>query len=282
MKRNLKMIISSLLVSTSMLITTQSVFAIESIQFVPGIDGSLTKPYVEDSAEGKKAAAAKEAELRRWLKGESSKVFGEKKAPVRTRNQIGIQGYSEGKVVSIPVIAQETTYWCGPASALQILEYLKSGGVPSAYNSIAGITSQQGQLANDMGTTTSGTAATNLKNAMVKYHKLWYGYDYYVLSKVNTADSLFNIAQGAVNTGKSAELNVDTSKLSYYMGRAYDHFISMNGWSRDIDDYGNVVNRFIGVTDPHHNSSYRGYHVENINNVVNALQKWYNYGNVVW
>lgn len=65
---------------------------------------------------------------------------------------VSIQGSGDTNVLYVNRVGQETTYYCGPASAYQLLDY---EGVSS--NPHDGRSLTQSNLADDLGTTTNGT-----------------------------------------------------------------------------------------------------------------------------
>lgn len=87
---------------------------------------------------------------------------------------------SGSKVLGVATVGQETTYYCGPASAYQLLNYKGVSKNPNDGRSLT-----QGNLASDLGTTTDGTPwgsnwSTTLRN--------WSGAAWAVLSHPSTND----------------------------------------------------------------------------------------------
>ena len=79
--------------------------------------------------------------------------------------------------VGIPHYTQETSYWCGPATTKQTIEYV-SGGT---------ISPTQSALANSLGTTTAGTSSVNMAMWLASQ-----GYPYYSVAVSMTTRDLVN------------------------------------------------------------------------------------------
>lgn len=109
--------------------------------------------------------------------------------------------------VEVPITrrAQETGYYCGPASVQSVL-----GG--------KNINVSQSTLAAQMGTTTAGTAVYKIAETLRNYGAGYYNYEY-------ISSAFPNNYEKAIKAGYAVVLNVNTQNMYGYNGRALQHYI---------------------------------------------------------
>lgn len=215
----------------------------------------------------------------------------------------------------VPVYPQVTAYFCGPATALQtignwqysstwsyqaetVLSATKSlwwwGGCigpqgasvtaqsnwvhpnSTTHTCYTSYTSPQVTLSNIMGTTTSGSDMTSVKNAINQYvnHP---NHSYYATQSITSSDTsksdLKNHTKFDFTNDHSSVYLVDTQYLARYAGKTSGHFIS--GYS--YEDNGSYDTDMMGIADCNYNTTYGGSYRETFNNVHKAL---YNHGGI--
>ncbi|WP_366922467.1 C39 family peptidase [Metallumcola ferriviriculae] len=162
---------------------------------------------------------------------------------------------------------QETTYWCGPASALQAIDYIIDNNVPS-----------QQQLANEWDPTNNkygmntdlyhGTTSPDMARAM----NHWIDTTWYVARAEDNYENLWAKLVFAVDYRHPANILVNTQTLSWYNGKELTHFLTVRGWH----DWSSGE-REVDLVDPNWNDTYFGYqNYEPYDNVYSAVnsQSW--------
>ncbi|WP_374020827.1 C39 family peptidase [Paenibacillus thiaminolyticus] len=169
---------------------------------------------------------------------------------------------------------QEKTYYCGPASALALINYRWA-------------TPHQSKLAADWdpknksyGMNTEkykGTTSPDMARS-INYH---IGSNYYTASKVSDKDTLRRYIINDVGNDYPVNLLVDTKHFSWYNGKSFSHFVTVFGYHADSLD--NPSNVSLDIADPHYSDSYFGKHyVEDFKNTFNAINANSWRENVVW
>ncbi|MFA6941645.1 MAG: C39 family peptidase [Clostridiaceae bacterium] len=178
-------------------------------------------------------------------------------------------GY-EYYTIDVTNYAQETTYWCGPASAKQTLSFHKS--ITGSGNSLP----SQSQLAIDSGTTTSGTSSANLKNALNKYASTFYFTNHlYVAADIaNTSNPgaiLENrLAYDIRNKYDAPILLLQCQYLPRYNGLNIRHYNTSSGYYHELS----TGDKQIRNVDPHYNAAYRGIFWDELGNTtINSVAR---------
>lgn len=172
------------------------------------------------------------------------------------KNEIGTLGYDDGEYYSIPVTynAQETTYWCGPASIRQSLSFHKDksgSSTPLPSQSI---------LAQKAGTTTDGSWTEGLRNAINSYTDI-YNFEPYVAADINDQSNPLYVFESRIKYSLKYQesapvLLIERSKLPRYNGKTGRHYITVSAYSYD---YATGEKRIRNV-DPDWRAKYGGYH----------------------
>ncbi|MGQ9558091.1 MAG: C39 family peptidase [Desulfurispora sp.] len=186
--------------------------------------------------------------------------------------------YNEEKILNVPHHVQQTTYWCGPASSLQIIDY--NGRI----GSVSGSTEYQKQntIANQTGTTKSGANTLNLRNNLNSYLSGIHSFNVSTIKKNTDYDKLWNILDYNIfSSGQPVLCLIKTSYLPYYNGKVSYHYVVVDGMNKVIDDSTSQPvksSSTVRIVDPHYNTSYTGYHIVYFNDLYNALKGYYEAG----
>lgn len=139
-------------------------------------------------------------------------------------------GGSSFRVLNVPVMYQETDYYCGPAVAQMIIKHVTGRTIP------------QSTLARDMGTTKeNGTGYWALGNELNAYRGL---IDYYAVRNTNERDFFTSLEKTIDDNHPIVILINHTQRFDsgygfdgghFILGRGYDHFGERNVYF--IDPY---------------------------------------------
>jgi len=210
--------------------------------------------------------------------------------------------------VYVPYRKQITAYYCGPASAQQVLAAIgKESSVSSStksmwwwrgccidgnfdnidesnwahpysttHNCYDTYTHKQVTLADDIGTTLDGSVMRKIKNTVNYYN----GSSYYVVSNISSSSSYKTFFRNVLHddlVNKHPLIGcVKTQYLSYYDTKDRSHYITFN--KIEYTDYDNMDTILVGIVDPHYKDEFGGNHPnEMFNNVYTALYKYYDY-----
>jgi hypothetical protein len=145
---------------------------------------------------------------------------------------------------------QETSYYCGPASARQSLSWHRAKSGSSA------ALPSQGTLAGRAGTTTSGSLTTGIARALNSYNGTFGSVNYVAsnLTDTGNATSAFYTRIGwMLQDARTVPIILtSTARIPRYNGHASRHYMSVSG----INDLGSSVT--MRSVDPNSNSLYRG------------------------
>ncbi len=142
--------------------------------------------------------------------------------------------------LNVPVYQQETSYWCGPATVKQVVQFIK------------GSSESQSNYAKLLGTTTSGTDMTVIAEKL----RTLTGKNYVYYSFTQKADWTDKLLWG-LNNNMPAVLDIDTRNVSAFPYRSSGHFVNVSGMDlrhsdrvRITDPYGpGLGNRWYERTD---------------------------------
>lgn len=157
----------------------------------------------------------------------------------------GIHLMSGGsRTLSVPLVMQSTTYYCGPASVNMTLSYF-------------GVSTTQSQLANEMGTTSgSGTLVYQVKNCLNSH--LGSGtYEYVSTSELSFGNGLLS----SIDAGKPIICSVKTGTLPIYStyGHNTRHYIVATGYFWAQGGSGGATD-VVYYNDPNYDQKYYGQH----------------------
>lgn len=201
------------------------------------------------------------------------------KAKVDSSQQtVSAGSYADLYYVYVPGHSQVTTYFCGPATGLQTIDTWGSyGNVPGSDSS-----AKQYTLADDMHTTTSGTGVYYQRDGMNEYLPLsWYSTET-IKNDSSSRSELRDLCIYDIGNSRPVVFLTIKNRLDYYAGTSSSgHYISGSAYY----DYGSLSSDQVGLKDTHYNSTYFGYHVEDFDNVHEALYYYYQsrgVANFVW
>ena len=168
---------------------------------------------------------------------------------------------SSSNYLSVPLYKQETTYYCGPASAKMVISY------------VTGTSYSQSTLAASMGTNSSdGTYVYKMENELNK--RIGSGsYEYISTSEYYFSSSLVY----SIDKGKPVVCHVMTGGLPNYNGSSNSgHYIVATGYY--IAFSGATSTAVCNYNDPHYNSNYYGRYtctIDDMNDAINANYGYY-------
>ncbi|GAW31962.1 C39 family peptidase [Carboxydocella sp. JDF658] len=187
--------------------------------------------------------------------------------------------YPVSKILNVPYHKQLYSTWCGPASALQIIDY------NGKYSSVSGSTEYQKQqtLADQIGTNDNGSNTVNIRNVLNNYLSSIHSWTVKRIDSSSGAyDILWNIIDSNIFNAKQPVLVlVQTKYLPYYNGHASQHYVVVDALTKYIDDgTGQPVKSIstVRIVDPNPNSSYTGYHTVTFNDLYNAAKGYFDSG----
>lgn len=120
------------------------------------------------------------------------------------------------KVISVPSFKQETSYWCGPATVKQVLDFLN------------GSSNSQSYYASKLGTTTDGTDFSKVDDVL-NAHQSVNTYVYASISDYSTWSSRIEY-----NTDKNIptvlDLKIDPKYMPKYTAVVEGHILNVSGY----------------------------------------------------
>jgi hypothetical protein len=144
-------------------------------------------PMPSLTPEQKAVRNKKEADFQKWLSIQPKDINPLDIPSVTNQNDVSPLSAESG-YISIPLRIQQQTYWCGPASAQEVLDYDWSYlSSESKYS--------QSTLASNMGTDTTGTYVYKVTNALNQYkYNPNFNWIYYLISSDETtaADTIYS------------------------------------------------------------------------------------------
>jgi hypothetical protein len=167
------------------------------------------------------------------------------------------------KHLSVSFHKQEKSNYCGPASSLQLLDYLWA-------------TPEQDVLAADWNPQKGTHGMNTIKNNgtttpdMVRTINYFSGTNWWVASTVSDSTDFWVYLVVDINSDHPANMLVDTKYLSYYQGKSLNHFVTLAGYWTD------GTTKKVDIVDPNY-MTYGGIHNgESFTNAFNALnaQNW--------
>lgn len=164
---------------------------------------------------------------------------------------------------TIPYVKQLEVYYCGPASVIEAL--IGNGTINNTTNNKN--LAAQNAHAQAMNTTSeNGTHITNLRNRMNSYYSSSL-YSNFNITRYNLDDMWQNIYSSFIN-GRVPILRVqDTSRLEYYLGSSFTHYIVIS----QVD----IQHNLITLVDCHYDALYGGTHQISISDFEYAVKDGY-------
>jgi hypothetical protein len=145
---------------------------------------------------------------------------------------------------------QETSYYCGPASARQSLSWHRARSGSSA------TLPSQSTLAGRIGTTTSGSLTTGIARGLNSYNGTFGTVNYVASNLTDTGDptgAFYNRIGWMLESARTVPVILTaTARIPRYSGHSSRHYMSVSG----IDDTGSSVK--MRSVDPNPNAAYRG------------------------
>lgn len=159
----------------------------------------------------------------------------------------------------VPLIKQSTSYYCGPASALQTLYALGfQGNVSGSTDS-----SKQATIASKASTNSSGTIVANLTNAINYYTGSSPKYTYMKCTNIGKDTLGLRILQ-SLRADNPVIMHCVTDSLGYYSGHKTGLYIAIKAY--------NPTTQKLILSDCNNNSSYHGEFTVSLDEVYNSLQ----------
>jgi hypothetical protein len=225
----------------AMAILAPGVAAAAPRQGAPLNDPSLTPAVAE---QWKKATEEKDAQIADALTTKRSTAPASVVTAAAASSLYGVH------TLSATNYKQETSYYCGPASARQSLSWHKARSGSSA------TLPSQGTLAGKIGTSTSGSLTTGIARALNSYNGT-FGTVNYVASNLtdtgNPTSAFYTRIGWMLEDARTVPVILTaTSRIPRYNGHVSRHYMSVSG----INDTASAVT--MRSVDPNYNSSYRG------------------------
>jgi len=180
-------------------------------------DGDLTyeegaQPYVE-TAKDLEVKEEKDRAIAKWiLLGDPNNVY---------------------YTLSVPVYEQINSYYCGPATVKQVVQYLKSSS------------KTQQQYAQALGTTTSGTDMTRIPSVLnSEIGSRWY----YIYSSIGSYGNWTDKIIYCASNGIPVVLDINTTSVPAFPYNSSGHFVNTSGVDFRILSSG--TRSKVRITDP--------------------------------
>lgn len=241
-----------------------------------GLEENDTQVLTEQSASDKAFAETKLKETHKLIKIKNAVIEGKAtEEDYKNAHKKFIQEFSTtrdlepqniviNKVLGVSTASQETSYYCGPASAYMLLKYL---GVTKKPNTTK--TLNQSNLAVDLKTTTDGTGWPGTWKSTLSS---WMGYNYYAaLSNPNESDvwaTTVGDVDGDYPVIYDTVMNKTNGYLPGYSSGTIYHYVCGDGYQ--TDDYDT---RLIHYVDPNgYRTGTLGPHWVNYNQMYKCVK----------
>lgn len=155
-------------------------------------------------------------------------------------NVLSVARGGGNKSLNIGLVKQETNYYCDPASAKMVLDYL--GHVQS-----------QSTLASRIGTDNNGSVVYRVTNCL-NYYLGSGSYRYVLTSEIDFSNGLMY----SIDQGKPVICHVDTKYLPHYNGYSCNHYVTAYGYAWAQGGVGSGGYETVFFNDPNNNSAYHG------------------------
>lgn len=166
---------------------------------------------------------------------------------------------------SFPNVQQKNSYYCGPAAILMSL--IGSGASGYYYTNNETITdSWQDTVANAIGTTSSGSNITNIKNYLNQRVTGSNGYSFstMIFTRYTYNTVLDYIEESLIMDTVPILLLTPRSNLGYYNGNTPSHYVVVES----VDFNAGTVT----IIDPHYSNTYFGSHVITTDELVTVAK----------
>ncbi|MEW8973714.1 MAG: C39 family peptidase [Tissierellaceae bacterium] len=185
----------------------------------------------------------------------------EKQAKIKEKNKL-VDNYIENlnmlrsatgrRNLRVRLVQQRETYYCGPASAYMVIDYI-DGDSPSQRN-----------LAKSLGTTTSGTYVYRMRDELERYNR---DYDYYHVDDVN-----FNrYVRYSIDDDGPVVAHVLVNRLpNSTSGSSSGHYVVIKGY--DYGWGGSTSHDEVTYNDPNWNDAYYGTYTCDISVMERAVR----------
>ncbi|NTW28346.1 MAG: hypothetical protein HGA39_03145 [Coriobacteriia bacterium] len=232
---------------------------------------SATPAFAASGKTNQSGALVNDPSLTPIVQSQLQALSAEKDAAngIRTGGGISTMSLNSYGLVTRPVTnyRQETTYWCGVASARQALSFHK------AFSGSSAALPSQSTLATRIGTTTSGSTTTGIASALNRYNGTFGSVSYLASDITDTANPyetfvnrIGTMLKYMVSSPTTPIILVETKYIPRYNGVSARHYMTISG----IND--TVSPMKMRSVDPHYNSAYYGIRWENVGSTtVNGL-----------
>lgn len=173
---------------------------------------------------------------------------------MNSKVETGIRTVPKTATLSVPILQQEQTNYCGPASALMVARYL--GLVSSTYSqdSMASLIGMSGGV-------TSGKIVTAL-NGLIATNNYSYNYEVAYTSVASFSNSIIYSLDNNKPMIFSVKVMPDYTAPS-------GHFVALKGYIAPVSGSGYSVSQ-IKINDPHYNNEFYGEHTFSYSDMLYA------------
>lgn len=184
---------------------------------------------------------------------------------------------------------QITSYWCGLASAEQVIRaYGNTNNLTATYGSLTdpvlGYVSgsyHQFTINNYLGGVgTGGASASQITDAINHFStgSFTWGYRHIPGNGTSAGQELLQYAVSTIgNNAKCCVVFADTTYYPYYGGTVCYHWVTLNGYSQSM----NVASSYF-IVDPHYSTSYMGPHEVTAYQMGMAIERYNSKPNLIW
>jgi len=187
--------------------------------------------------------AQREAEFQEWLIQDELE---------RSTNRSS----SSSMTLPIPVFQQERGYWCGPATARQVIHW--SNGTAPTQAVLAG--------RDEIGTH-SGGSDVHVVGRVVRSHT---GIAYVATNLNRDRDTWVHQIRNSIHRHRPALITIRTIGIAAFPYDTFGHIVNVSGYDISTANFGggSVLTGFIRITDPHHGAGLgnRWYSIDALHN----------------
>lgn len=158
-----------------------------------------------------------------------------------------------------PIYSQERSYWCGPATIKQAIQYMTGSSAPqSTYANNMGTNSQDGSIVWTM------TRELNRNQTVHTYkHEMMYNWD---------LTGIWNRIVANTHSNIPSVLHTRTQYLYLYNGAQFGHYITAIGYHGiDYPDENKKINYIDTFAYNGGRGTTLGYHFDSLTNIANSV-----------
>lgn len=141
---------------------------------------------------------------------------------------ITVSAATVNKQLAVTVFKQANSYYCGPATVKEVLNYM------------LGTSKTQDQYASDLGTTTDGTTMTNIPDVLNKYQSSCY----YIYTEISSMSEWSSDVSFDINLNHPVVIDIKSTTSNWPYATS-GHYMCISGY----DNSGSTA--YAWVADPH-------------------------------